>query len=168
LVRNLNVVGSGLANGSGIATRKARDGISTTPAQYIHFLESYRGKFSSNRFYRFSFACLLRVRHSQQSSRTRKRFASCHALPHMLCSVKANSHRRSFWYCSEGYKEARLERAQQRFLDTLSRETGIPLWRQQSSTHRTSQFKLRDRVRPSSNWVRTNLTTSKSQPPMFG
>jgi hexosaminidase len=30
----------------------------------------------------------------------------------------------------EGFKEARLERARQRFLDTLSRETGIPLWRQ--------------------------------------
>ncbi len=29
-----------------------------------------------------------------------------------------------------GYKEPRLERARQRFLDTLSRETGIPLWRQ--------------------------------------
>jgi hexosaminidase len=29
-----------------------------------------------------------------------------------------------------GYKEARLERAQQRFLETLSRETGIPLWRE--------------------------------------
>jgi hexosaminidase len=29
----------------------------------------------------------------------------------------------------KGYKEPRLERAQQRFLDTLSRETGIPLWR---------------------------------------
>src|SRR5207247_6440213 len=30
----------------------------------------------------------------------------------------------------KGYNEARLGRAQQRFLDTLSRETGIPLWRQ--------------------------------------
>src|SRR5450631_4194322 len=30
----------------------------------------------------------------------------------------------------KGYKEARLERARQRFLDTLSRETGIPLWRE--------------------------------------
>ena len=30
----------------------------------------------------------------------------------------------------KGYKEPRLERAQQRFLDTLSQETGIPLWRQ--------------------------------------
>ena len=29
-----------------------------------------------------------------------------------------------------GYKEARLDRARQRFLDTLSRETGIPLWRE--------------------------------------
>jgi hexosaminidase len=29
-----------------------------------------------------------------------------------------------------GYKEPRLERARQRFLDTLSRETGIPLWRE--------------------------------------
>jgi hexosaminidase len=28
----------------------------------------------------------------------------------------------------KGYKEPRLERARQRFLDTLSRETGIPLW----------------------------------------
>ena len=29
----------------------------------------------------------------------------------------------------EGYQEPRLERAKQRFLDVLSRETGIPLWR---------------------------------------
>ena len=35
-----------------------------------------------------------------------------------------------FGIALKGYKEARLERAQQRFLDTLSRETGIPLWRQ--------------------------------------
>src|SRR5437879_11930037 len=34
-----------------------------------------------------------------------------------------------FGIALEGYKEARLERAQQRFLDTLSRETGMPLWR---------------------------------------
>src|SRR5437870_6209348 len=31
-----------------------------------------------------------------------------------------------FGIALKGYKEARLERAQQRFLDTLSRETGIP------------------------------------------
>jgi len=30
----------------------------------------------------------------------------------------------------KGYKEPRLERAQQRFLDRLSQETGIPLWRE--------------------------------------
>jgi hexosaminidase len=30
----------------------------------------------------------------------------------------------------KGYKEPRLERAQQRFLDMLSHETGIPLWRE--------------------------------------
>jgi len=30
----------------------------------------------------------------------------------------------------KGYTEPRLERAKQRFLDTLSRETGIPLWRE--------------------------------------
>ena len=30
----------------------------------------------------------------------------------------------------EGYQEPRLDRARQRFLDTLSRETGIPLWRE--------------------------------------
>jgi len=35
-----------------------------------------------------------------------------------------------FGIALKGYKEVRLERAQQRFLDTLSRETGIPLWRQ--------------------------------------
>jgi hexosaminidase len=35
-----------------------------------------------------------------------------------------------FGIALKGYKEARLERAQQSFLDTLSRETGIPLWRQ--------------------------------------
>jgi len=35
-----------------------------------------------------------------------------------------------FGIALKGYKEARLERAQQRFLDTLSQETGIPLWRQ--------------------------------------
>src|SRR5215469_9563124 len=36
----------------------------------------------------------------------------------------------NFGVVLKGYKEPRLERAQQRFLDTLSRETGIPLWRQ--------------------------------------
>jgi len=36
----------------------------------------------------------------------------------------------SFGITLKGYKEARLERVQQRFLDTLSRETGIPLWRE--------------------------------------
>jgi len=36
----------------------------------------------------------------------------------------------AFGIALKGYKEARLERARQRFLDTLSRETGIPLWRQ--------------------------------------
>jgi len=36
----------------------------------------------------------------------------------------------TFGISLEGYKEARLERARQRFLDTLSRETGIPLWRE--------------------------------------
>jgi hexosaminidase len=30
----------------------------------------------------------------------------------------------------KGYTEPRVERARQRFLDTLSRETGIPLWRE--------------------------------------
>jgi hexosaminidase len=35
-----------------------------------------------------------------------------------------------FGIALEGYKEARLERARQRFLNTLSRETGIPLWRE--------------------------------------
>jgi len=36
----------------------------------------------------------------------------------------------SFGVVLMGHKEPRLERARQRFLDTLSRETGIPLWRQ--------------------------------------
>ena len=36
----------------------------------------------------------------------------------------------NFGITLKGYKEPRLERARQRFLDTLSRETGIPLWRQ--------------------------------------
>jgi hexosaminidase len=36
----------------------------------------------------------------------------------------------SFGMTLEGYTEPRLKRAQQRFLDTLSGETGIPLWRQ--------------------------------------
>lgn len=36
----------------------------------------------------------------------------------------------SFGIDLQGYKEPRLERARQRFLDTLSRETGIPLWRE--------------------------------------
>src|ERR1035437_7058 len=35
-----------------------------------------------------------------------------------------------FGVALEGYKEPRLERAQQRFLGILSRETGIPLWRE--------------------------------------
>lgn len=36
----------------------------------------------------------------------------------------------SFGIALEGYTEPRLKRAQQRFLDTLSHETGIPLWRE--------------------------------------
>ena len=36
----------------------------------------------------------------------------------------------SFGIALEGFQDARLERARQRFLDVLSRETGIPLWRQ--------------------------------------
>jgi hexosaminidase len=35
-----------------------------------------------------------------------------------------------FGVALEGYQEPRLERAKQRFLDTLSRQTGIPLWRE--------------------------------------
>jgi hexosaminidase len=35
----------------------------------------------------------------------------------------------SFGIALTGYKDPRLERARQRFLDVLSRETGIPLWR---------------------------------------
>ena len=35
-----------------------------------------------------------------------------------------------FGIALKGHKEPRLERAQQRFLDLLSRETGIPLWRE--------------------------------------
>jgi len=38
----------------------------------------------------------------------------------------------NFGIALEGYKEPRLERARQRFLNTLSRETGIPLWREAS------------------------------------
>lgn len=36
----------------------------------------------------------------------------------------------TFGIVLKGYTEPRLERARQRFLDTLSRETGIPLWRE--------------------------------------
>ncbi|MDR5730278.1 MAG: family 20 glycosylhydrolase, partial [Terriglobia bacterium] len=36
----------------------------------------------------------------------------------------------NFGIVLQGYTEPRLLRARQRFLDTLSRETGIPLWRQ--------------------------------------
>ena len=36
----------------------------------------------------------------------------------------------NFGIALKGYKEPRLERALQRFLDILSEETGIPLWRQ--------------------------------------
>jgi len=43
-----------------------------------------------------------------------------------------------FGIALKGYKEARLERAQERFLHTLSQETGIPLWRQATSTRRAS------------------------------
>ena len=46
-----------------------------------------------------------------------------------------------FGIALEGYKEARLERARQRFLDTLSRETGIPLWRQ--AIHNPPHFIVR-------------------------
>jgi hexosaminidase len=36
----------------------------------------------------------------------------------------------NFRVAIKGYKEPRLERARQRFLETLSRETGFPFWRQ--------------------------------------
>lgn len=36
----------------------------------------------------------------------------------------------TFGIVLKGYTEPRLERARQRFLDTLSKETGIPLWRE--------------------------------------
>lgn len=72
-----------------------------------------------------------------------------------------------FGIALKGYKDARLERAQQRFLDTLSRETGSRYGAKPSSTHRTSQFKLRDRVPRSSSWARMSLTTWRSQLPMF-
>ena len=36
----------------------------------------------------------------------------------------------NFGIALQGYTEPRLQRAQQRFLITLSRETGIPLWRE--------------------------------------
>ena len=36
----------------------------------------------------------------------------------------------NFGIALKGYKESRLERARQRFLDILSSETGIPLWRE--------------------------------------
>lgn len=36
----------------------------------------------------------------------------------------------TFGIALKGYTEPRMERARQRFLDTLSRETGIPLWRE--------------------------------------
>jgi hexosaminidase len=36
----------------------------------------------------------------------------------------------NFGITLKGYKESRLERARQRFLDILSSETGIPLWRE--------------------------------------
>jgi hexosaminidase len=36
----------------------------------------------------------------------------------------------NFGITLKGYKEPRLERTRQRFLDVLSRETGIPLWRE--------------------------------------
>ncbi len=67
----------------------------------------------------------------------------------------------AFGIALKGYKEARLERAQQRFLDTLSRETGIPLWRQAvlNPPHFTVQT-----AGPS---AAVHLTTSKSQRPMF-
>ncbi len=46
-----------------------------------------------------------------------------------------------FGIALKGYSEPRLERARQRFLDTLSRETGIPLWREAAvnSPHFTVQ-----------------------------
>src|SRR5215467_512596 len=47
----------------------------------------------------------------------------------------------NFGVVFNGYKEPRLERAQQRFLDILSRETGIPLWRQ--AIHNQPHFIVR-------------------------
>ncbi len=46
-----------------------------------------------------------------------------------------------FGIALKGFKDARLERARRRFLDTLSRETGIPLWREaiRNSPHFTVQ-----------------------------
>ena len=48
-----------------------------------------------------------------------------------------------FGIALEGYQEPRLERAKQRFLNILSRETGIPLWREAHFyfTHRLIHWK---------------------------
>ncbi len=72
----------------------------------------------------------------------------------------------AFGIALNGYKEARLERAQQRFLDTLSRETGIPLWRQAvlNPPHFTVQT-----AGPSAavQQLGEDESTLRSQPPMF-
>ena len=68
----------------------------------------------------------------------------------------------NFGVALQGYTEPRLQRAKQRFLVTLSRETGIPLWRQaQFNPAQLRHQNWRQPAIPSSSWVRTNPITWK-------
>jgi hexosaminidase len=108
-----------------------RDGISTTPSPYIIF---WRAILANSRLaglisfvlLGFSTFCLRGNLLAQE-----KRSPAIMPLPAQV--IEGEGEFRidgDFGIALKGYKEARLERALQRFLDTLSRETGIPLWRQ--------------------------------------
>ena len=70
---------------------------------------------------------------SVQSNGGAQETASLNLMPLPAHAVRGNGEfviEGTFGIDFKGYTEPRLERAQQRFLDTLSRETGIPLWRE--------------------------------------
>ncbi len=131
-VGNLNTTGAGLADGSATATKKG-----TAMASALGHLNTFtfwRAILANSRLAGFiSFLllgfCTLCLPGNLLAQE--KRSPATMPLPaHVMQGEGEFLIDGDFGVALKGYKEARLERAQQRFLDTLSHETGIPLWRQ--------------------------------------
>src|SRR5260370_23710760 len=118
------------------------DGISTTSAQYIHF---WRASVANSRLTGFiGFLLLASSAFVIPSNLRAQEKGSLLVMPfpsHVMQGEGEFLIDVGFGIALKGYKDARLERAQQRFLDTLSRETGIPLWHEaiRNSPHFTIQ-----------------------------